>query len=259
MRQPPTPASRYNPRPVVRVRQDRSFAVQGRGGVGLQLQTRRIGKVTIVSCIGRLVAGDADSLHQLVNQLLPAERHIIVDLTGVHFIDSSGLGMLVRVQAAARSARGDLKLCGAAKEVAHTLAITNLNRLLETHANDADAVTAFYQRGVTIESVPRSGKTLVCVEPSADVLAYVREVLRQAGYDPLTTANVADARILIKAVRPDLVILGPNVGKNESLRHTLRDISVLELGSAFSTQDAAEAAQHVLEKVRANFAASGSA
>jgi anti-sigma B factor antagonist len=224
--------------------------------VGLQLETRRVGKVTIVKCSGRIVAGgEAESLHQHVNRLLPAERHILMDLAEVGFVDSSGLGMLVRLLAAVRSARGELKLCAAGKAVAHTLNITNLDRLFETHASETEAVIAFYQRSGTIESVRPSGKTLLCVEPSADVLAYVREVLRQAGYEPLTTANVADARILIKAVRPDVVILGPNVlDKHDALRHALQGIRVVQLGSAFSTQDAAEAAQQVLEKVKAQVA-----
>jgi anti-sigma B factor antagonist len=228
--------------------------------MALQIETRHVGKVTVISCAGRIVAGqESDALHEHVCRLLPAERHILLDLAEVNFIDSSGLGMLVRLLAATRSARGDLKLCNPSKHVAHTLNMTNLNRLLETHASDAEAVSAFYQHSLSIEGARRSGKTVVCVEPSPDVLAYVREVLRQAGYDPLTTANVSDARILIKAVRPDLVILGPNVlikpgQKHEALSHVLHGIPMIELGSAFSTIDAGEAAQQVLEQVKTRMA-----
>jgi anti-sigma B factor antagonist len=228
--------------------------------MALHMERRHVGKVTVVKCSGRIVAGlESEALHEHVSQLMPAERHFVLDLAEVTFIDSSGLGMLVRLLAAARSARGDLKLCNASKEVTHTLNITNLNRLLETHASDGEAVSAFYQHSISIESALRSGKTVVCVEPSTDVLAYVREVLRQAGYDPLTTANIADARILIRAVRPDLVILGPNVlinpgEKHEALRHVLHGVPVVELGSAFSTIDAGAAAQQVLEQVKAKMA-----
>jgi anti-sigma B factor antagonist len=231
--------------------------------MALQIETRHVGKVTVVKCSGRIVGGEeSESLREHVSRRMPAERLFLLDLAEVTFIDSTGLGMLVRLLAAARSARGDLKLCHASKQVADTLYITNLNRMLETHASDAEAVSAFYQHSISIESARRCGKTVVCVEQSADVLAYVREVLRQAGYDPLTTASVSDARILIKAVRPDLVILGPSVlttpgGKHESLRHVLHGIPVIELGSKFSTIDAGEAAQLVLEQVKAKIAGAG--
>lgn len=228
--------------------------------MALQLQTRHVGKVTIVKCGGRIVAGEeCESLHEHVHALLPAERHILLDMAEVEFVDSSGLGMLVRLLAAARAARGELKLCGAGKTVANTLKITNLDTLLETHGSEVDAVSAFYQRSTSIESTRRSGKTVVCVDPSPDVLAYVREVLRHAGFDPLASANVSDARILIKAVQPDLVILGPNVQlradrHNEALRHALQGLSVIELDSAFATMDAGEAAQQVLQQVKAQTA-----
>jgi anti-sigma B factor antagonist len=228
--------------------------------MALQIETRHVGKVTVIKCAGRIVGGEeSESLHEHVSRRMPVERLFLLDLAEVTFLDSTGLGMLVRLLAAARSARGDLKLCNASKEVAETLHITNLNRMLETHASDAEAVSAFYQHSISIENALRCGKTVVCVEPSADVLAYVREVLRQAGYDPLTTASVSDARILIRAVRPDLVILGPSVlikpgEKHEALRHVLHGIPVIELGSTFSTIDAGEAAQQVLEQVKARMA-----
>jgi DNA-binding response OmpR family regulator len=122
-----------------------------------------------------------------------------------------------------------------------------------------EAVAAFYQRGNAADGAARSGKTVVCVEQSANVLAYVREVLRQAGYDPLTTPNISDARILIKAARPAVVILGPNVmvrggEQSDALRHALHGIPTIELGSAFSTTDAGEAAQQVLAQVKAHTA-----
>ncbi len=221
----------------------------------LLMDARRVGKVTIVKCSGKIVAGqEADHLHREITSLLPEHRHFVLHLAEVPFVDSSGLGMLVRLLSSARSARGDLKLCSLSKEVAHTLSITNLNRLLEVHETEVEAVAAFYQGTGAKDNTLRSGKTVVCVDQSANVLAYVRELLRQAGYDPLTTANPSDARILIKAARPAVVILGPGVmvrEKSEALRQSLHGIPTIELGSAFSTIEAAEAAQQVLAQVKA--------
>jgi anti-sigma B factor antagonist len=228
--------------------------------MALQVESRHVGKVTVMKCAGRIVAGhESEHLHSEFSKLMEEHKHFVLHLGEVNFVDSSGLGLLVRLAATARTARGDLKLCNVTKEVAHTLTMTNLNRLLEVQESEVDAVSAFYQRGNAKEGAFPKGKTVVCVEQSANVLAYVREVLRHAGYDPLTTRNISDARILIKAARPAVVILGPNVmvhggEKSDALRHILGGIPTIELGSAFSTLDAAEAARQVLEQVKAHTA-----
>ncbi len=226
--------------------------------MSLQVDARRVGKVTVIKCTGRIVAGhDADHLGREVMSLIPEHRHFVLHLGDVHFLDSSGLGLLVRLVTASRAAHGDLKLCEASKEVARTLTVTNLSRVMEVHPTEVDAVSAFYEHGASKDGAYRSGKTVVCIDQSADVLAYVREVLRQAGYDPLTTANLYDARILIKAARPAVVILGPGVTLRTSdhgnaLRQMIQGIPTIELGTAFATTEASEAAQQVLAQVRAH-------
>jgi anti-anti-sigma factor len=63
----------------------------------LSLATREVGRVTIVHCSGRIVAGSAsDSLREHVTWLLRDRRSIILHLGEVGFIDSSGLGTMVR-------------------------------------------------------------------------------------------------------------------------------------------------------------------
>ncbi len=224
----------------------------------LQVDARRVGKVTVIKCTGRIVAGqEAEHLSREVSALIPEHKHFVLHLGDVHFVDSSGLGLLVRLATASRAAHGDLKLCDASKEIARTLSITQLSRIMELHGSEADAISAFYQHGATNDGAYRSGKTVVCLDHSADVLAYVREVLRQAGYDPLTTASVYDARILIKAAKPAVVILGPAILRDNgnSLRQLLNGIPIVELGSAFATTDASQAAEQVLAQVRAHTAA----
>ena len=226
----------------------------------LQLETRRVGKVTILTCAGRIVAGaEVDQLHKEVSAHLPENRHFVLHLNGVNFIDSSGLGLLVRLAASTRSVRGDLRLCNLSREVAHVLQITNLNRVLESHESEADAITALYQRGNISTVDGKQGKTIVCVDESTNVLAYVRELLRHAGFDPVTTPNLVDARILITAARPAVVIIGPNIAarqndKKHPLKEVLQGIPTITLDGSFSTTDAGEAAQHVLDQVRAHTA-----
>ena len=112
----------------------------------LSLNTRGVGKVTIVRCSGRIAAGETEVLHLHVADLLRDRSDIVLHLGEVVFVDSSGLGMLVRLLTSTRSARGDLKLCQVPEVVHKVLKITNLTTLFDTHESEEDAVLAFYRR-----------------------------------------------------------------------------------------------------------------
>ncbi|MGI9103404.1 MAG: anti-sigma factor antagonist [Terriglobales bacterium] len=221
----------------------------------LQLESRQVGKVTVVKCAGRIVAGaESDELLARVQKLIATDRNIVLHLGDVQFVDSTGLGLMVRLLTSARAARGDLKLSNAGGMIAQTLKITNLNTLLETHDSEAEAIAAFYQPSAARE-VHRTGTAVLCVDRSCSVLAYLRELLRQAGFDPLTTTNVSDGRILMKAAKPAAVILGAvGDGTGAAFRQSLTSVPVIELGEGFSTVEAGEAAQRVLEQLRARVA-----
>ena len=231
--------------------------------MALELAARQVGDVTVLKCSGRLVAGtECESLHAMVQKLLPEHKRIVLELADVKFIDSSGLGMLVRLLGSTRSARADIKLCNVCKEVAHSLKLTNLVGLFETHASEAEAVSAFYRRPEAAESIVRSGSAVLCLDESADVLAYLRELLRRAGYDPLTTRNPSDAKILLTAAKPAVVILGPSVaggsGDGGGFARSLGSVPVVHLPGGFSTAEAGAAALEVLEQVKMKLAAAGS-
>jgi DNA-binding response OmpR family regulator len=94
------------------------------------------------------------------------------------------------------------------------------------------------------------------VDQSADVLAYLREVLSGAGYHVLTNNNLRDSLILLRATRPSLTIVGPNLkaapGTEQAFRAACEGCPVLELGDEFSTLEASEATSGLLEKIRAS-------
>ena len=76
------------------------------------LDTREVGRVTIVRCNGRIVAGrESDSLREHIAWLLRDRRSLVLHLGEVGFIDSSGLGTIVRAFSSTRQAHGELKLC----------------------------------------------------------------------------------------------------------------------------------------------------
>jgi anti-sigma B factor antagonist len=225
------------------------------GIVPLSLDTRGVGDVTIVRCSGRIVAGgEAEELRKHVTDLLRDRRDIVLHLGDVVFIDSSGLGTIVRLLTSTRNARGDMKLCNLPPSVLHVLNITSMIKLFETHASEEDAVLAFYQRRPAPAVVPSAGLTILCVDQSTDVLAYLRELLRRAGYNVLTSNNLHDSLILLKAARPHLTVRGPNLkaapGTEQAFHAHCAGSPVVELGGEFSTLDAGQAASDLLEKIR---------
>jgi anti-sigma B factor antagonist len=223
--------------------------------VPLSLNTRSLGDVTIVSCTGRIVAGpENESLRDHVRALLPDRRDVVLDLAGVGFIDSSGLGTMVRLLTSLRRAQGDLKLCNLPDSVRKLLKLTNLILLFDTHGCEEDAVSAFYRRTTTARSPESKGPTALCIDQSSDVLAYLRELLCRAGFNVLTSNNIRDALILIRAAQPGVLIVGPSLhatpGTQESFRTLSATLPVIELGENFSTSDAGQAAAELLEKIR---------
>jgi anti-anti-sigma factor len=219
--------------------------------MALSLQTRSLGDIAVVTCVGRIVEGpDATALDSHVKDLLPVQPHVLMDFRDVSFIDSAGIGILVRLLTRARAARGDLKLCAVSSHIRDVLRSTKLNTILNAYDTEVDAIAAFCAPADSVEAPPSLDIDIVCVDRSADILAYLREVLRRAGYGVTTTTNVADSRILIRATRPKVVVVGS--GMRSLLADELSGHSrVVELSAHFSTDDAGEAAQQVLDQVGA--------
>jgi anti-anti-sigma factor len=218
--------------------------------MSLSLQSRSIGDIALVACEGRIVEGpDAAALDSCVKELLPLQPLILLDLRGVPFIDSAGLGILVRLVTRARAAHGDLKLCAVDPHIRDVLRVTKLNTILNAYDTDVDAIAAFYAPTDSVEAPVSLDIDIVCVDPSPNVLAYLRELLIQAAYGVTTTTNLADARILIRATRPKVVVSGSEM--RSMLANDVSDCRVVELPADFSTEDAGEAAREVLDRVAA--------
>jgi anti-sigma B factor antagonist len=117
------------------------------GAMNLKMGTREADGVTVVSCQGRVVAGEeAAALREEIKRLLGSTKKIVLNLSGVNYIDSSGLGTLVGAYSSARSAGADIKLCGLGQRLRDVLQITKLVTVFEVYDNEAQAVAA-YQRG----------------------------------------------------------------------------------------------------------------
>jgi anti-sigma B factor antagonist len=222
----------------------------------LSLDTREVGRVTIVRLNGRIVAGgESESLRAHIDRLLLDRRSIILHMGEVGFIDSSGLGTMVRSLTSIRRAHGDLKLCNVTEQARKVLEMSRLTQVFDTHESEEKAVAAFYRSGAPAETPVPTGRSILCVDYNRDVLAYLRELVRRAGYDVQSTSHPGDALILMRVTRFDLLLVGPDLTTSPATWQTFQvactRLPVIELGSDFSTRDAGEAGAALLEKIEA--------
>ena len=177
----------------------------------LSFDTREVGRVTIVRCSGRIVAGgESEALRAHIAWLLRDRRAIVLHLGEVVFVDSSGLGTMVRALTSSRQAHGDLKLCNVPEYLSKVLVTTHLATVFDTHESEEKAVAAFYRPEVRAEKPVLTGRSVLCLDSNADVLAYVRELLRP-GYDVQTSTRVGDALLLMRVTHFDLLLVGPDM------------------------------------------------
>jgi len=231
----------------------------------LRLESRPVGDVLVIQCHGRIVSGnEVYTLHAYVGDAIVKYGDVVLQMDQVEFIDSSGLGALVRLMQAARSKGGDLKLSGVPPKIRKTLEMTNLLPQFETYDSVEEAITAAYlgsrySRGKTGDARP----SMLCVYESTDVGTFLRELLCSAGYNALTTASIDDARILLKATKVKLVVISARMQSvyGKPTRKVLEEIdpavSVLILDENFATQDPGEAAERLLSDVSRRLAAQG--
>ena len=222
----------------------------------LELQTRDVGRVTIVHCKGRIVAGgETESLRTHIDWLLRDRRAIVLHLGDVVFIDSSGIGTMVRALTSTRQARGDMKLCNVPEHVGKVLQLSHLSKLFDSHESEDNAVAAFYRAPAAAEKHAPAGKSVLCIDRNVDVVVYIRELLRRAGYDVHTSNNLRDGLILMQVTRFNLLLLGADIpaspATDKAFRTASGGIPVIELGCGFSTLEAGEATKDLLDKVAA--------
>jgi anti-sigma B factor antagonist len=223
----------------------------------LRLESRPVGDVLVMQCHGRIVAGnEVLTLHARVGDSIEKYGDVVLQLDEIEFVDSSGLGALVRLMQAARAKGGDLKLSGLPPNIRKVLQLTSLLPQFETYDTVEEAITAAYlgsrySRGKTGDSRPR----LLCVYASTDVCTFLREVLCSAGYNAMTMTTISDAQIVLKATKAKLAVVSAGIKgqRGKSLEETLHEIdpavSLVVLDENFASQDPGEAAEKLLSDV----------
>jgi anti-sigma B factor antagonist len=111
----------------------------------LTITTRKAGNVTIVNMVGRLTLGPgATALREILLELSAGGgTGIVLNLSGVSNIDSSGIGELVSGFTTARSQGRAMKLAALPKRVEDLLRMTGIYRIFEIHKDEARAILSF--------------------------------------------------------------------------------------------------------------------
>jgi len=181
----------------------------------------------------------------------------VLNLGEVTYLDSGGLGTLIRLLGRLRFTRGDLKICQVSPSVMKVLDLTNLLNVFHPHSSEREAIEAFSHRPQTPrETFGAASHRIVCLDSSLELLAFMRVLLQRSGYDVFTTQYLSDALNIAKSkVSPTtLVILGPGVPSKETaiekFRESLPNLKVLHLPADFSTSDADQAGSELVNRVR---------
>jgi len=111
----------------------------------MELKSREDGDITILTVTGDLVIGEPETtFKKTVTRLLEEGRvNLLVDLSNVGFLDSSGLGALVRALTQSQKEGGQTKLLNAGPQVRKLLQMTKLDSVFEMHSDLEAAVSSF--------------------------------------------------------------------------------------------------------------------
>jgi anti-sigma B factor antagonist len=111
--------------------------------MNLKIEKRLVDGVNVVSCQGRIMFGEeANALRDFLKQTLTESPRLILNLSGVTYIDSGGLGTLVGVYSSARSAGAEIKLTGLGQRLHDVLQITKLATVFQVFASEQEALAA---------------------------------------------------------------------------------------------------------------------
>ena len=111
----------------------------------MQIEERAVGDVVVLDLKGKITLGEGDELlkdkvNSLVNQ---GHKKVILNLAEVPYIDSAGLGEVVRTYTTVSRQGGSLKLLNLTKRITDLLSITKLLTVFETFDSENEAVRSF--------------------------------------------------------------------------------------------------------------------
>ncbi len=111
----------------------------------MDIEERAVGEVMILDLKGKLTIGEGDELlKDKINSLIQqGHRKLLLNLEGVPYVDSAGLGEIVRTYTTVSRQGGSLKLLHLTKRIQDLLAITKLLTVFDTYESEPEALASF--------------------------------------------------------------------------------------------------------------------
>ena len=111
----------------------------------MKIGVKNFDDVYVVGVKGKLMGGpETTAVHDKVKELLAEnKKKIVMDLSKVKWMNSSGLGVIMGCFTSLKNAGGELKICGATDKVNSLFMITKLVTLFESYKNVKEAVASF--------------------------------------------------------------------------------------------------------------------
>ena len=111
--------------------------------VDLYIAVDHRGPVTVLRTLGDVDVYSAAQLRETVNNLITLGHHrLVLDLAGLEFTDSTGIGVMVGAHKRLKAAAGSIALAAVPENLVRVLKITGLTRVFPVYATADDAVTA---------------------------------------------------------------------------------------------------------------------
>lgn len=110
----------------------------------MKIKEKIEGHVAILSLSGKMMGGpETTALHDHIKSLIKdGIKKVVIDLAGVKWINSSGLGVLMAVMTTLKNVEGQMKLANVTEKVESLLIITQLMRIFETFESVERAVAS---------------------------------------------------------------------------------------------------------------------
>ncbi len=111
----------------------------------MKLSTRKSANVIIIDVEGKIVLGEGDvEIKKTVDELLKrGNKNFLLNLARVPYLDSAGLGEIIRCFTALRRSGGNFKLLSPNRRIVDLLTITKLLDVFDTYDNESSAVASF--------------------------------------------------------------------------------------------------------------------
>jgi anti-sigma B factor antagonist len=133
-------------------------AILDRLGLGLEERTsselritsRQVGEAVVIEMSGRIKVGEGNLLlREMVGNLAESgKKNLVLNLGEVTYMDSSGLGELVKTHTTIRNLKGEVKLVNLSKRVEELLQMTKLSSIFDIYQDEASAIGSFGQHSL---------------------------------------------------------------------------------------------------------------